>query len=370
MQKTAKIILGIIVVAAVAYGIWYATTQKSNTSTEPIKIGVVGHFSGKYADYGIPMKKAVELAVKQLNQEGGIGNRKVELVIEDDNSDANIAATAINKLINIDKLDYIISAQGSGITSAITPIAQSNKKILMITLGSAPDLTNVGDYVFRSVPSDTYQAVEMNDFVNNNLTSKKVAGLYVNDAYGVGIKEIVNSNINTDNVVSEMFESGATDFRTQLLKIKESNADTLILVAHEEYPIILKQIKELNLNLKIITSETFKDEGILKSSINNAEGIYVIFMADPKDYIGFNENYQAEFNEKPSAYSMYAYDGTIALAKAIEKSNNIEIIKDNLLTISFKGASGQIGFSANRDRTGGEYIVYVVKNGQFVPYEQ
>lgn len=366
MNKISKIVFGIIIAIAVIGG-WYGVSKKQTpVEKSSVKIGVIGHFSGKYADYGIPMRKAVELAVEELNQKGGIDNQKVELVVEDDNSDSNNAATAMNKLVSVDNLNYIISAQASGVASAITPIAQNNKRILMITLGSAPDLTAVGDYVFRSVPSDTYQAVKMNDFINNNLKSKNVAGLYLNDSYGVGIKKIINNNTSVNNAVSEMFESTNTDFRTQLLKIKESGVDTLVIVAHDEYPIILKQLNELKLNVKIIASETFKDEKILGNSGNNAEGTYVTFMADQKDYADFNNKYQAKFNEKPSAYSMYAYDGMIALVKAIDQENGIEKVKNNLLKVSFNGASGKIGFSADRDRTGSEYTVFVVKNGQFI----
>ncbi len=369
MSKTTKTILWIIIIIVIIGGIWYGMSEKPKEGV--IKIGVIGHFSGKYADYGIPMKKAIELAVDEVNKGGGINNQKVELVVEDDNSDASNAATAMNKLVTVDKVDYILSAQGSGVTSAVTPIAQSNEKILMITLGSAPGLTEIGDYIFRSIPSDTYQAVKMVDFINNNLKSEKVGGLYLNDAYGVGIKNIINANKNTDNVVSEMFESGATDFRTQLLKIKESGADTLVLVAHQEYPLILKQIKELNLAIKIIASETFKDENILKESGSSAEEVFVIFMAEPEDYVNFNNNYQSKFGEKPSAYSMYAYDGTLALLKAIEGGgDSVEFIKNNLIRVGFNGASGRVGFSEDGDKTGSEYTVYVVKNDQFVPYEE
>jgi ABC-type branched-subunit amino acid transport system substrate-binding protein len=85
-----------------------------------------------------------------------------------------------------------------------------------------------------------------------------------------------------------MFESASTDFRTQLLKLKESGADTLVIVAHDEYPTILKQLNELKMNVKILTSETFKDDTILANSGNNSEGVYVTFMADQKDHVDFN----------------------------------------------------------------------------------
>jgi len=343
-----------------------------NVSMKPtgaIKIGLTGHFSGEYANYGIPMKNAVELVVEETNNKGGIDGRQLELIIEDDESDVNKAASAINKLINIDNVDYIISAQASGSTSVIGPISQNNKRVLMITLASAPELAKTGEYVFRSIPSDIYQGVKMVEFINEDLGSEKVAGLYINNAYGVGIKGIINANENVEIVASEMFEPGASDFRTQLLKIKESNADTLVLVAYrDEAPIIFKEINELGLNIKILGSETIKDEEILKDSGSNAEGVYVTFYTDePQDYVNFNQNYKTKFNEEVSSYSMYGYDGALALVKAIDKAgDDVNKVQSELYSIKFNGASGEVGFDSDGDRTGVAYILYRVENSQFV----
>ncbi len=367
MSKILKITIGLVSAGAVSVGLWYSFSMPSApVEISPVRIGVIGHFSGPYADYGIPMRRGVELATEEINRQGGIDGRQVELVVEDDASDANSAVTAMNKLVAVDNLDYIISAQGSGVVSAITPIAQNNQRVLMITLGSAPDLTAIGDYIFRSVPSDTYQAVKMNDFLINDLKSQKVAGLYLNDPYGAGIKKIINNNDRIAHVDDEMFESASTDFRTQLLKIKKSGADTLVVVAHDEYPVILRQINELKLDVKIVTSETFKDRKILANSGRNAEGVYVTFMSEQGDSVDFGARYQEKFSEAPSAYSKYAYDGTVALAQAISRASSAEKVKNNLLDISFQGASGQFGFSRDRDRTGNEYTVLTVKDGQFV----
>lgn len=369
MQKEVKIGLFLAILIAIILGGYFIKKAQKNTEIKPttIRIGIVGHFSGKYADYGIPMKNAVELAIDEINQRGGINQQKLELVVEDDNSDANSAVTAVNKFISVDNLNYIISAQVSAITSVITPITQNNKKITMITLSSGPDLTMVGDYIFRVMTPDTYQAVKMNDFIENNFKSKKVAGLYINDAYGVGMKKIISSNPNVENVDSEMFEATSVDFRTQLLKIKESGADTLVVVAINEYPTILKQMKELRLNMNVIASNTLKDETMLAESGNNAEGVYLAFPTNkPENSVVFDSKYQAQFNEKPSAYSMYAYDGMNVLAKAIEQGNEVVKVENNLLNTNFDGASGKLSFSADRDRTGSEQTIFIIKNGQFV----
>lgn len=309
------------------------------------------------------MKNGMELALNKLDPE----HKKYELVVEDDGADAVQAASAMTKLVTVDKVNYILSAQGSGAASVIIPIAESNKRILMITLASAPDLLKNTKYVFRSVPSDVYRGVKMVSYLNNILQAKRVAGLYPNDPYGVGIKGIIETGSNGKNSISELFTPGASDFRTNLLKIKEQKPDTLVLVAREnEYPLILKQVKELGIKANIITSETFKDDKILANAGKNAEGV-ITFMAEPKDYVNFASDYKKAYSVEPSAYSMYGYDGMTALISALAKSgDNVEKVRKALREVRENGASGVVSFSESGDRTGVEYSTYKVILGEFV----
>jgi len=201
------------------------------------------------------------------------------------------------------------------------------------------------------------------------LGSQKIAGLYTNDAYGIGVQDKVNADQSVSHAADEMFEAGSGDFRTQLTKIKSSGADTLIIVAHDEFPSILKQIRELGLQMKIIASETFKDTAMLAKSGSYAEEVYVPFLADQEDHLNFNNAYKVAFSEDSSAYSKYAYDGALALLKAIEDSgDDPDVVAAALFRKSFEGASGKVGFNTEGDRTGLVYLTYVVQGGSFVEY--
>lgn len=325
------------------------------------KIGVIGHFSGEYASYSVPMKNSIEMAFRERDPNG----KKYELIFEDDGTDSSTAVSAVNKLIDIDKVNYIISAQGSGATSAIIPVVQDKRKILIITLASAPDLTKNKDYIFRSVPSDVYQGVVMVSYIKDVLKSKKVTGLYVNDPYGNGIRDIIENSFG--NIGSELFKVGENDFRTSLLKLKNINPETLVIVAREnEYPQILKQIRELEIKSNIIASETFKDENILNNSKESANGI-VTFMMNSVDNDMFVSKYKNMFGVEPSAYSSYAYDGAIALINSIERvGNNVEKVKTNLKKEKFVGASGDVSFDKDGDREGLTYSIYKVEGEKFV----
>lgn len=364
--KTKLVLIGLVVVLVALVLVVIGTNLSGQVvgSSGPIKIGVIGHFSGEYAVYGVPMKNAAELYVSEVNQKGGIDGRQIQLIVEDDEADKIKAASAMNKLINVDNVDYVISAQGSGATSVIAPIAQNNQKILMVTLGSAPSIPAIGDYIFRSVPSDSYQGTAIVNFIQRDLKSESVVGLYVNDAYGVGVKDIVNRNI--DTVSTEMFDSNAGDYRAQLSKIKSLNPDTIVIVAHEEFSIILRQIDELGIDADIVVSETFK--GLERNNLGSyADGVYVPFTQDPVDYVQFTSKYKNMFGEEPSSYSMYAYDGTAALIKAIEQvGDDKDAVRSVLGSVSFVGASGTVGFDSEGDRTGTRYVMYQYTNGDFV----
>ncbi|AKM83903.1 TPA: hypothetical protein DCZ46_01030 [Candidatus Campbellbacteria bacterium] len=347
LNKSLKILLMVILIV-------FATFLLIQTKDESvIKIGVAGHFSGDYASYGVPMKNAIELAFSEKDPQ----KEKYQVIYEDDGAESSKAVSVINKLIDIDKVNYILSAQGSGATSSIIPVVKNKEKILMITLASAPNLTKNNDYIFRSVPSDSYQGVKMVDYINNVLESERVVGLYVNETYGIGIKEIIENN--TNSLKSELFKPGTSDFRTSLLKIKSVNPDTIVLVAREnEYPLLLKQIHELNIDANIITSETFKDDKILNNSGDLAEGV-ITFLANSPDTSVFDKKYKDMFGVEPSAYSIYAYDGAIALIKSVEE-------KKSLADINFSGVSGEFIFDEDGDRSGIQYDVFKVIDGRFV----
>ena len=334
-----------------------------NMGTPKIKIGIIAHLSGEYASYSVPIKDSMELALNKLDPK----HERYELVVEDDGTDASLAASAMNKLVSIDKVDYILSAQGSKFASVVIPIAEKNERILMITLASAPGLLKDKNYIFRSLPSDVYLGAKMVSYINDVLQAKKVAGLYANDPYGLGIRDIIEAKNKGANAISELFAPGASDFRTSLSKIKAESPDTLVIVAREkEYPLILKQINELGIKAKIVTSETFKDDKILTNSGKNAEGL-ITFMAEPKDYVDFASEYKKAFSIEPSAYSMYGYDGMTALISAISTSgDDVEKVRNVLHQTKENGASGIVSFDEAGDRTGVEYSVYKVINGSFI----
>ncbi len=354
-------ILAVFLVAGCTSGNVVYLEQKTK---EPIEIGVFTVLSGDAAVYGNAIKNGLDLAAGEINNEGGVLGREVKLVYEDTHLDSKAAVSTMNKFVNVNGYPIVIAAEGSGATLAAAPLADETRTVYMVPIASTPELKTAGDYVFRVVPSDSAQAEVMVKIAEER--QYETAGvLYVNDAYGVGIRDAFKEGFG--NVVAEeTFTSGDKDFRTQLTKIKAKNPEVLVIVARAEFPAILKQAKELGIESQIIASETLREESLIESAGEAAEGVLVPFFAEPTDYVGYKEKYKEKYGEEPAIYSEYGYDSLMALEQAIEEAGttNSEEVKEALYDVEYYGASGIVKFDQYGEVTEKPFVVYEVVNGE------
>jgi len=340
------------------------TTQ----GNQPLVIGVFTPLSGDAAIYGAAIQKGLDLALEEVNGEGGVLDRNVKLVYEDTHLDSTTAMNAVTKFIYVDKIPFVIAAEGSGATLAAAPLADKTKTIFIIPVASTGELRDAGDYVFRVIPSDSYRGKELAKLASEK-GYKKSAILYVNDAYGVGIKSlftetftVMGGQVNT----MESFESGSKDFRAQLSKIKAENPAAIIVAARKEFPAILKQAKELDVNSQIIASEII-ESSLLKEAGDAAEGVLALDFASPTDYVGFEEKYKEKYGEDPALYSDFGYDALRVLAEGIKKANSVDTgkVKTVLYGLTYHGATGVVKFDDFGEVIEKPFVIYQVQNGAF-----
>jgi len=371
MTKSTKIVIGIIILVIVVGAIWYAVSREPEE--EVIKIGVIVVLSGDAAIYGEDARKGLDLALEEINKEGGVLGKKIELIYEDSRLDPKEAVTAMNKFTSIYRLPIVIIAEGSGPTSAVAPLADSNKTLLMVSIASTPTLKDAGDYVFRTMLSDDYQAFKMIE-ISKDLGFKNAAILYVNDTYGIGIKDVFSERFEEfgNVIMKESFEDSATDFRAQLTKIKSSKPDVIIIVARKEFPLILKQAKELGLNSQIIASETLKDESLIKESGDAAEGVLIPFVAESLGYSEYKTKYKEKYGEEPVLYGNFSYDALRVLIIAIQNAGSIdsEKVKNALYDVVYEGASGLVKFDSNGEVIEKPFNMYKVVNGKIEQFNK
>lgn len=373
MKKIAIIAVLTLSVAALAgCGIQNANNQQQTTK-EPIKVGLSAPLTGEGASWGQNAIAAATLAVKEVNDAGGINGRQVQLIVEDDKG-TNESVNVFNKLVNVDKVDGIVGPLASASAGPALPIAQS-AGMPVIMIASAPQLTGVGDYMFRVYPSDAYQGQLGADIVYNQLGKKKAALIYVSNDYGQGVAKSFESKykeLGGTLVYNSSILNGTSDFRSEIAKIKKSGAEAIYMAM---YPaggqMLLKQLAEARLNLPKVGDVTFNDEKTVKSGY--ADGlIYTEPKTDLKDDFIAKLKSQPEYKDLAVMVAApFTYDATKALLSAIRLAGGDDHakIKDALFNVSFPGVSSPvIKFGTDREVINPSFSIMMIKGKAITPY--
>ncbi|MFX0212350.1 MAG: ABC transporter substrate-binding protein [Candidatus Hodarchaeota archaeon] len=369
-----KITGGIVIIVIIIIILVFSGQRQQEEG--PIKIGVIGPLTGDVSEYGQNVKNTLNIALEEINEQGGIREKKLQLIYEDSACEPAKGVTAIQKLINIDGVSFVIDIACSSVVLAEAPIAEDNKVLLMSVTASNYKIKDAGDYIFRVYPSDAFQGKELAKLINSS-NHKSVAIVYINNDYGFGLKKVFQEEFKSlggEIVAVESHEAGITDFRSLLAKIKTVNPEAIFLAEHpKEGSLLLKQIKELEIEASIYGSDAMKDQTVLQGAGSAAENLIMLFSVLPKDtvYEQFNSLYKAKYGKDVESYAEYGYDALKVLAYVMDKTGlDPTKIKNELYKIKdFEGITGLISFDEFGERVSVDYETYIVKNGQFMPYE-
>lgn len=376
-----KGIIGIVFIILTAFTVYYFLNKKG-TSTEQntiVKIGVILPLTGPAAQIGKDILEGITLAESKIN-ETNEHNFKFKLYIEDSKVEPKFGVAAAEKLISVDKVDFIIGPASSGVSLAVAPICERNKIVMLSPTASTPELTKSGNYVYRIYPSDIYDGEILSNFAYNELKIKNISMLYLNNDFGIGLNKIFEEEfIKNGGTIdySDAFSEKEHDFKTLITKLKSKKTKGLFLVALvDQYTKVLKQLKELGVNdMQILAPVTFDDASIYDNQGNIAEGvIYTRPYFDPdnsnKIVTEFVSDFEKKYFKKPSILNALGYDSYLLTVKAFEQNDYKKGGITNILnSISdFNGASGEIKFDKNGDVIK-QLQIMTIKKSKAVQYE-
>lgn len=354
-------------------GYWYLgeKNQQKTATNEPIKIGAVYPLTGPLAIYGVEFKRGVEMAVEEINATGGVKGQKIDVIYEDDAGDTTKSVTAVNKLINVDGVKYLLTAFSS--VSPATSVIAENNKVLYITAVSYK--IGNGSYVFRDF-WDTQMVGNAIGKAISNQGIKKLGALNLNfgdtDNYMAGVKETATGV----QIKEERFSFGDTDFKTQLTKIKSFEPEAILVWAFPgaESTKFTQQIITLGLDDKKLFAgattytlpfmyEPFSDT-LAKMRTVDTDYYFNPENIKAEEYI---KNYSNKYgNRPPTGDSGYTYDDIYALKNAIENSGiNYDTLKvaNELRKIKMEGVAGELSFDEKGNSVRKVSLQMFTKNG-------
>jgi len=341
------------------------TSGGTNQGGGPIKIGITGPFTGPYADPGIAIRNAGQMAVDEINKAGGINGRQLQIFAEDDACDAQQGTQAAQKLLT-DGIVANIGGYCSGASIPESDVFHRSGDIPFITAASSnPKFTDQGyDNVYRMVARDDAEAPADVSFMKDFLKASKIAILHDNTTYAKGVADSAKQAAASSNITVTYFDAitpGQKDYTSALTKIGTTNPDVLFYTGYyPEFGLLVKEYVSLGLPYKLNGDSADVDPSVIKvagSALTNA-GVTINtlptteFIHNAKND-AFTKNYKTKFNADPGDYSSYEYDGVQAFAQALKSNGgktDAKSINSALHSVSIEGTTGGVKFDTKGDR--------------------
>jgi len=301
-------------------------------TTEPIKIGFFSPTTGFAAADGTSALNAANLAVKFINDEGGVNGRQLELVYYDDAAKPDQAASIARKLIEQDKVVAGISGSYSGATRAAAPVFQEAGLPMIAGYAIHPEITKTGDKIFRVGTLATVQGRVGGELIGNVLKAKKVAILTIDNDFGVSLTEGFKSRaqeLGLEIVLEEKYPLGETEFRPIIGKIKAAAPDVVYATGYyNEAANLVSQAEEEGLGVQIIGQEGYDSPKFVELGGAATEGVIITTDlnrdSDRPMTKKFLEEYKKAYDEDADMVGASAFDAVQVLAYAMKTAGGTD----------------------------------------------
>lgn len=313
----------------------------------PIRIGVLIPLTGNTSQFGATMSKAAYLAAQDINNAGGVLGRKVEIIVEDDQSNPEAAVRAVRKLIDLDKVVAVCGSYASAVTSAIAPLCWESKTALLTSSGadSITKLPHQG-YIFRTSPTVTLQGTRLGNFAVE-LGGKRVFFMGPQTPFAQTYIDIIGGIVSKAGGVPGglIYEDKKTSYRTEVDQALKTKPDVIVLGGYvPDTAVVLKDLYRANfagkrmglsfgVNQKLV-------EGVQKEVL---EGTYSLVPSAAVSS-GTYKSLVAKMNlDSLDTYSCQVYDHVNLIALAIAKGGSATgiVVRDNIRSIS-QGAKATV----------------------------
>ncbi len=336
MKKKA---LSLALCAAMATSLFVGCGNKGAEGSENVdtsgeltwRIGGIGPVTGGAAQYGQGVKNAIQLAVDEVNEAGGINGYNISFNFQDDEADPQKAVNAYNTLKDWG-MQILEGTVTSGACAAVSNETYADRIFQITPSASSTTVTEGHDNTFQICFSDPNQGTVSADYIADNKLGTKIGVIYdSSDPYSSGVYQNFAAEAQAkglDIVAAEAFTADSkTDFTTQLQKCKDKGADLLFLpFYYTEGSIVLTQADKMGYAPTMFGVDGFDGLlGVENFDVSLAEGVYLLtpFAADAEDEAtkSFVSKYKEQFGDTPNQFAADAYDGIYILKEAIEAAN-------------------------------------------------
>lgn len=341
-------------------------------SKDPIKVGLVAALTGPSAELGKGIEMGAKLAVKQINEKGGVLGRNLQLVIRDDQSNTQLGLNAVNEMIQKENVIAIVGPTNSGVVKATLGATQAAGVPHLINNGQDTEFGFNYPHAFQFAMPNLTQARMLADFTQKK-NLKKVGLLSANDGYGKpGIADVIAElkKLGIEPVAAEEFKAKDPDMTSQLVRLKEAGANVILFWGMgNDAAVIRKNMKTLGWDVPLagpnpLVMNNFRDLGgaEARNTFSTYEATFIRADRTP-EAAAFEKAWKAEYPDDKLFYGTgekayfylampsQTYDAINVLADAIKRAGSAErakVLEALTATKGYKGVNSTITFSKEK----------------------
>ena len=345
-MKMKHALVALACTAAASAPAWAQQTQ--GVSKDQITLGSIQDLSGPLAGFGKQLRMGMQLRVDEVNEQGGVNGRKLNLKFEDSGYDPKRAVLAAQKLVNQDKIFAMVGHIGTAQNVATFPVLFDKNVISFFPVTAAREMYEPLNRLKYSFAATYYDQMRLGvPKLAKEKSAKKVCAIYQDDEFGLEVLRGAEAGLKAAGMeMSEKtsFKRGATDFSSQVARMKAANCDFVVLgtIIRETIGTIA-EARKTGFNPTMIGSSAAYTDLIHKLGGKPMDGLYATmtvqnpYLDEASQPIRFWANkYKTKYNEDPTVFSAYGYTLVDAFAKGAQKAGA------NLSTDSFIKAMDSI----------------------------
>jgi len=343
---------------------------------EPLRLGFLGGLSGRVADLGIAGRNGAMLAVEIRNSSGGVNGRVVELLVEDDKQDPDLARKAVGRLLER-KVEAIIGPMTSAMAVATVPLVNEAELVMLSPTVTTTTLTGIDDHFLRVIASTAeYARISAADHFER-LGLRRVAVAYDlrNRAYTEGwladYRHAFESAGGTLNITVPFSSSEETSFADLAGRLLSAKPELVLILANSvDAALLAQQIRKRDGVVRIGTSEWAATERLIELGGKAVEGVMIAQFVDRDStqpaYVAFRRRYVERFGQEPGFGGLTAFDAANVVLDALVARQPGQTLKQVILVRGvFSGAQSEIRFDATGDAARETYLT-TIRDGSFV----
>ncbi|HEU4384947.1 MAG TPA: ABC transporter substrate-binding protein [Anaeromyxobacteraceae bacterium] len=351
---------------------------------EPIKVGALLAVTGPASFLGAPEARTLEMLVEDLNAQGGLAGRKVQLIVKDTGASPEKAVSFARQLIEEEKVFAILGPSTSGETMAVKNLAEEAKTLLLSCAAAEVIVNPVAKWVFKTPQKDSQAATKIFQHMKKNGIGL-VGVLSSNTGFGKAGKEQLAKLAPEHGIqilVDEVYDKAATDLTAEVTKLKAAGVQAIVNWSIEPaQSIVIKNARQIGMKIPIYQSHGFANIQYVKAAGEAAEGVLFpagrLVVADvlpdshpqKKVLVAYKKAYEARFKEDVSTFGGHAYDALLLLRKGVEQGG-LDREKVRAAVENLKGVVGTAGIFnlSPTDHNGLDldaFEMLTVKNGRF-----